>query len=290
MKKLLFALTLGAVSMSFVGDENTSPFEGFSHPESVVGVGKYIYVSNFGEEVKPTTADDDGFISQLDFKGKVIKQEFITGLNAPKGMVILGDVLYVADIDEVKGYSLKKGEQVFSVDFTSEKTKFLNDLVMIDKNTLLVSATDVNKVYKVKIKEKDWEELTITKLPAAPNGMAYDEVTQTVYICTYGTENLLNGEIGMFKYGGPKAAYKRIGKAAGQFDGIAKINETELVVSDWRGGESKGMLMRVNKTNGKATDIKTEGMEGPADFYFDEKAKMLYVPALLSDKVYRVKI
>ena len=33
---------------------------------------------------------------------KVVEQHFMIGLNAPRGMVILDDRLYVADINEIK--------------------------------------------------------------------------------------------------------------------------------------------------------------------------------------------
>ena len=58
----------------------------------------------------PLGKDGNGFISRLTRDGKVDSLKFIAGgrggavLNAPKGMAISGDTLWVADIDAARAF------------------------------------------------------------------------------------------------------------------------------------------------------------------------------------------
>jgi hypothetical protein len=63
----------------------------------------------------PAATDDNGFISKVSPKGEVLELKWIDGtsgkkaLNAPKGMALNGDRLYVADIDRVRIFHRKTG-------------------------------------------------------------------------------------------------------------------------------------------------------------------------------------
>src|SRR6476661_4738346 len=89
--------------------------EGFKHPESVKydpGLNVW-YVSNINGD--PFAKDNNGFISRLKADGSVDSLEFIAGgkngvtLNGPKGMALVGDTLWVADIDAVRGFDRRSG-------------------------------------------------------------------------------------------------------------------------------------------------------------------------------------
>ena len=51
--------------------------------------------------MNPWEKDGNGFISKMDLEGNISELEWIKGLYGPKGMGVLGGLLYVADIDEV---------------------------------------------------------------------------------------------------------------------------------------------------------------------------------------------
>src|SRR5689334_13018222 len=61
----------------------------------------------------PTEKDANGYISKIASNGSIVIQKYIGGgkgglvLHAPKGMVVLGRRLYVADIDTVKIFDKK---------------------------------------------------------------------------------------------------------------------------------------------------------------------------------------
>ena len=149
--------------------------DGFDHPESVCRQGNALYVSNLGKELKPSDKDGDGYITKLDRSGKVIEKQFLpkTGkLNAPKGLVTVGNVLYVTDVDRVLGYDLSSREQVFVVDVPG--TAFLNDPVVIDNQTLWVSVTDKNQIARIDLVKKTAEMLPISGLNG-PDGLTLSD-------------------------------------------------------------------------------------------------------------------
>lgn len=70
-----------------------------------------VSVSNQGKD--PLSKDGDGFITETDRHGKIIKARFQKGiLNTPKGLATIGDVLYVADLDRVVGFNINNGKAV----------------------------------------------------------------------------------------------------------------------------------------------------------------------------------
>jgi len=74
---------------------------GLANPESVAlsADGTFLYVSNVSGEGE--AKDGNGFIARVSTDGRMLQHEFAVGLNGPKGVVLLGDALYVADIDRV---------------------------------------------------------------------------------------------------------------------------------------------------------------------------------------------
>lgn len=114
---------------------------GFDHPESVDldlahGV---LYVSSIGGG--PLDKDGNGYISKVSKDGKMLEQKWITGLNAPKGIVMNGFKMYVTDIDQLVEIDTRTGKIVQKYDAAG--AKFLNDpAVEADGN---VYASDIAK-------------------------------------------------------------------------------------------------------------------------------------------------
>jgi hypothetical protein len=74
----------------------------------------------------PSGKDGKGFISILDERGKLVNHHWVSGLNAPKGMAILGDYLYVTDIDRLVEIELHSGQ--IANYYPVEGADFLNDV------------------------------------------------------------------------------------------------------------------------------------------------------------------
>ena len=67
-----------------------------------------LYVANI--EGEPAGKDGVGSISILSKTGEIIEQEWVTGLNAPKGMTVMDGKLYVTDVDALVEIDLASGE------------------------------------------------------------------------------------------------------------------------------------------------------------------------------------
>ena len=96
--------------------------DGFLTPESVLHdpAQDIYFVSNINGSA--TGKDNNGFISRVRTDGAVENLKFIEGsrnnvtLHAPKGLAVLGDTLWVTDIDVVRGFNRRSGTPVASVD------------------------------------------------------------------------------------------------------------------------------------------------------------------------------
>ena len=100
-------------------------------PESVLPFdgGKKLYVSLI--DGGGWDADGKGGIAKLDPDGKSLNQAWITGLNAPKGMGLIGKRLYVADIKEVIVINTKNGRVEKKI--VIEGAAALNDITVDNK-------------------------------------------------------------------------------------------------------------------------------------------------------------
>ena len=105
-KNILYIIlaTLFTLSSSqvFADTENLQQLwvtEGFSNPESVIydEANNVLYVSNVNGT--PLNKDGNGFISKVSLDGKILKMDWVTGMDAPKGLAIHNGKLYAADID-----------------------------------------------------------------------------------------------------------------------------------------------------------------------------------------------
>ncbi|WP_397363089.1 SMP-30/gluconolactonase/LRE family protein [Olleya sp. R77988] len=105
-----------------------------------------VYVSNMGA-VPPDAKDGDGTLSILYTNGKVLTQNWVTGLNAPKGINIYNGKLYVADIDEVVKIDVETG--TIEKHIKIEGAKFLNDLDIDTNGNVFVTDTRNNKIHKI---------------------------------------------------------------------------------------------------------------------------------------------
>ncbi|WP_421902769.1 hypothetical protein [Maridesulfovibrio sp.] len=285
-KYVIIAICLLAVLQLVACSTKTIVVDGFSSPESVTSDGHYFYVSNVGEELKPMDKDGDGYISRLSHEGKVLDRKFIKGLNAPKGMVVLNDILYVADIDRIKGYSVLDGKQVADVDFSGEGTSFLNGLVAVGEHKLLVSAMDIGVLYLLDVSSAH----NFTRLECdfdlfGPNGLSYDFKTGTIYFCSFGKDHQPNGIVGKGHIVDGKFNFEKISLRNGLYDGMV-YHDGNIIFSDWVDFKKEGVLIKQDVETGKLSVLNLgEKIGGPADFYLDLKGKRLWIPMMMENKV-----
>lgn len=237
---------------------------GFNHIESVTTNGKYLYVADIGKELAPMTKDQDGKIIVLDSNGKIIKPSFTKEqLNAPKGLAIDNGVLYTNDIDRIVAFDLKTGKKRYEINFGNE-TSFLNDIAVWDKNTLYVSATDKNKLFKVNLINKTFSEVKTDKVIPGINGLFCSKKGSKLYVNGFGTDNKPNGIVGYVNLQNNK--FTLLTNKKGYYDGI-QIHNEKLYFSDWVAFEKKGIIQTITLKTGKEAVVKMdEPINSPADF------------------------
>jgi len=121
--------------------------EGMDSPESVYfdAASGFLYSSQIGGDA--AAKDGNGRIVKLTLEGKVIDANWITGLNAPKGMRAYRGTLFVADIDEVVAIDIAAGRIASR---TKTDAKFLNDLATAPDGTVYTTDSFQNRVYVIR--------------------------------------------------------------------------------------------------------------------------------------------
>ena len=276
MKKIALSL----ITTAILGFASTVTIEGFSSPESTIVNKNDLYVSNVGKELKPTLKDGDGFISKLDINGNIKELHFIDGLNAPKGMGIVGNTLFVADIDTLRGFDLSTKKEVFNVVF--EGVNFLNDITVKDSNTLFIGASDTSAIYEVNISNKSYKKLMDFTVA---NGLFYED--GILYTAQLGstTQNMFDGKGKLYKIDlKDNNKLTQLGTFEGVLDGVHKVGN-KVYVSDWGNAKKTGIIRVYDLETKKESVLETELFMGAADFWIDEKSKKIFMPQMIGGKV-----
>ena len=143
-----------------------SPESAYYHPQS-----GSVFVSNINGGV--LDKDGNGYLTRIANGGKVIGEKWATGLNAPKGIRSVGNVIWVADIDEVVGFELTAGGARLAARVRVDGAQFLNDLAAAPDGTLYVSDSNQSRIYMVKDgKSSIFVEGAV--IEGQPNGLLVD--------------------------------------------------------------------------------------------------------------------
>src|SRR5664279_117447 len=249
---------------------------GFEAPESVIKSGDRLFVSNIGgAKPDPMALDSNGFISELSKDGRIIHLKFQKSvLNAPKGLAIVKDVIYVADINRVAGFNIHSGEQVFEADIPA---KMLNDLCKVDDKHICVSETISGKILLVDLTDKSIRFLGSIE---GANGVTYDEKTGRLYAVGMGA-NMSGGKMYGKELKSTDTVFSELQDApTGIFDGIEMFDRSHLLVSDWVSFTSKkGRLVVYDIENHTSKIYEVDA--GPADITYDQSSHTVYIPQMM---------
>jgi len=261
---------------------------GFLTPESVLddSVQDIYFVSNINGA--PLTKDNNGFISRVRPDGAIEVLKFIEGgrggvtLNAPKGLAMLGDTLWVADIDVVRAFNARTGAPVDSVKFDSLGAVFLNDIAIAPNGAIYITDTGIrfddvgnilhpgpDRVFRIGPDRKVSVAVRGDTL-GRPNGITLDAVGRRFIIVQFG------GKAVMAWKPGDKAPTV-VARGVGGFDGV-EIVGGKIVVSSW----TDSSITRFDSTTG--TKI-ISGVPSPADIGYDAKRNRVLIPILSGNRV-----
>jgi len=173
------------------------------NPESVAYAPKQnvLFVSNLNGN--PTQKDQNGFISKVSpSNGSIIELNWVTGLNAPKGIAISNNnsTLYVSDIIDLVEINIDNGKIIKR--FNAPGSAFLNDVVSDNQGNVYVSDTVTNTIYKLDTKANDGNDNT-SSLQAwlqspqlnGPNGLHVDDTKNRLIVASFGNFSKPGGGI-----------------------------------------------------------------------------------------------
>jgi len=256
------------------GGDGVIVVEGLSHPESILHdlVDDIYLISNINGA--PDAVDDNGFISRVLPDGTIEALTFIDGaddtvtLDAPKGMAILGDELWVTDITRVRKFDRVTGAPLGEV--VIQGSGFLNDLAADPQGNLYVSDTGTNLLHKIDAQEKH-SLLLASPAIFGPNGLWVHE--DRLYLATFDDTKLFSVTLDI------PVAFGEIALEVGQLDGLVRLADGDWLVSSW---EAPGVLRVAADFSGATTQV--PDLSSPADFAVDEGRKRILIPRLLEDR------
>lgn len=142
------------LALAYLPMSHASQIVNLASPQHIVADHDATYfIANANGD--PGTRENKGFITKVNKDGEITNLHFIQGgvnsvtLHSPNGMAIVGDILYVADLDTVRGFHKQTGEPVVNIPFTKEHCQTLTGLTADQKGTLFVSDSDSNRIYRL---------------------------------------------------------------------------------------------------------------------------------------------
>jgi sugar lactone lactonase YvrE len=235
----------------------------------------------------PLAKDGNGYISRLTRDGKIDSLKFIAGgrggvtLNAPKGMAIKGDTLWVADIDVARAFDKRSGKPITSVNLTG-RAKFLNDAIVGPDGAIYMTDTGVaddgkggmshpgpDRIFRIE-NRKATVALEFSDKPG-PNGIAWDSAGSRFLILSFQAKPI-------FQWAPGDSAPTVLTEGPGMMDGIEALGDCRFVVSTW--ADSSLFLLegnRITKLIG--------GLPGAADIAYDRERGRVAVPLLTENRL-----
>ena len=242
---------------------------GLKTPESVLynATQDAIYVANINGS--PTDKDGNGFISKLNLDGEVVTLEWVSGLDAPKGMAIHGGKFYVSDIDQLVEIDLASAQ--ITQRYLPGDATFLNDVAADAGGTIYVSDTRANKLYRLK---NGVFEIWLEGEPLdAPNGLFVEGST-----LLSGNKNkvlaidITTGDIEPF------VDSTGTGNIT---DGLVPDGKGSYFTSNWQGGT---WLIHPENAPIKLLDTSADTINS-ADLEYIISKRLLLIPTFFDDRV-----
>lgn len=237
-------------------------------PESVLYDQKHdrLYVSNLNME--PRLKDGNGFISVISKLGEIVDLHWVEGLSSPKGMAMVEDTLFVADVDELVLIDVVKGEIVRKVPV--EGAQMLNDMVTGDAGVVYFTDTDAGKIHTYTHGVvAEW----LTEGLNGPNGLLVD-----------GGRLLVASQGGLDFAAVDMVSKERVllTDSIGRGDGIVAAEfPGYFLVSDW-----SGEIFMINPDLSKVSLLDTkEAGSNTADMEYLPAEKLLLVPTFFKNCV-----
>jgi sugar lactone lactonase YvrE len=222
-----------------------------------------IYVSNINGA--PDAKDNNGFISKISPDGKIVELQWVKKFNAPKGLGLFGNKLYVADIDRVVEIDVMTGK--ITKTFAVDGAKFLNDITVDKDGRVFVSDTGAGNVIQIESgKLTKWLENV-----AGPNGLLAED--GRMFVLTWDGKTVTTVD-----------SNKQVTVQADSIenlDGVEAVGDGGYLVSSWN-----GMVRYLDKDWQSYTLLDTRADSvSAADIEYIQEKNLLLVPTFFHNTV-----
>ena len=221
----------------------------------------------------PDEKNGEGYIAVLGTDGTVKSPEWVSGLNAPKGMGIFGKRLYVCDIDQLVIIDVEAAQIVEKVDV--EGASFLNDVDIDASGKVYFTDSDQGSIWTY-----DQGELApwISSGLEGPNGLYIEE--SRILLTSSGSQDLkiIDRETGSFE---------TVATGIGYGDGVEYTGiEGHYLTSSWL-----GEVFLILPDFSKISLLLTSDQEiNTADIGFNTREQVVYVPTFFDNRVVAYKL
>ena len=270
MKKLLIALLSVAATSASAQHSLEKIWQSDSTlktPESVLvdAKSKTLYASNIGDMQQANT----GFVSKLDMSGRVTARDWVTDLNAIKGLGLYKNMLYAAELNAVAVIDVNKAAIVKRIPI--EGSKMLNDITVDAKGIVYVSDTQTGKIHRI----ENGKPSVYMENQKSVNGLL--SVGSNLYILADGS---------FIKADAAKKTTVITTGIEGGADGIVEVAPNEFIVSGWA-----GIVYYIKGDGTKQVLLETrENKRSTADIGYDAETKTLYIPTFATNVVDAYKL
>ena len=234
------------------------------------------YISNINGV--PNDADNNGYITRVSADLATVDTMFIAGgangvtLDAPKGMALLGDTLWVADITNLRAFDVVTGAAVASI--AVDGAQFLNDITVGALGTLYISDTGIRfgpdgMTHPGPDRLFQLTGRTVNKAvrfdgSPGPNGVLFNEATGRVLVVPFATGTIYEWTPG-------STTVDSIASGPGSFDGAVRLADGRILVSSWADST-------VHELKEGALTPLIRGVPAPAELGVNEKSGVIAIP------------
>lgn len=231
--------------------------------------------------------DNNGFIARVSPDGAILTERFVAGgvnkvtLHAPKGMVIVGDTLWVADVDAVRGFHRRTGEAIGTIDFAPLGALFLND-ICVGPDGLYVTDTGVafdsagnrthpgpDRIFRIR-----GRQVTVAfegNALGEPNGITWDAQGRRFLIAPIAGQNALLS----WRPGRP--TLETVATGPGRYDGVERLADGRILVTAWNDST-------LSVVSGSRLVPMIRGLSSGADLGVDLRRRRVLIPLIREDR------